>query len=65
MHKAAQDFLSYVHIRYRIAFARARKPYRRGLLFTLKNGDFFNGAKLRCADLLRGTLRAVSYFSNP
>ena len=61
MHKAAQDFLSYVHIvpdrkpENRISgFSPARKSYRIWLLFTYKNGDFCNGAKLRRADLLRG-----------
>ena len=44
-----------VFIPYRIVvFAPARKSYRIGLLFTHKNGDFCDGAKLRCADLLRG-----------
>ena len=41
----------------RIAFAHARKPYRIGLLFTHKNGDFSavsvtaRSSKLRCTDL--------------
>ena len=45
---------------YGIAFAQARKPYRKAALFTHKNGDFpgrrdfFNGAKLRRDDLQNG-----------
>ena len=44
--------------RYQIAFARARKPYHKRLLFTYTNWlflrDFCNEAKLRRADLLSG-----------
>ena len=58
MHKAAQDFLSYdTFILYRIALPPARKSYRIELEFIYKNGDFCDGAKLRCADLLRGESR--------
>ena len=39
---------------YQIAFAPARKPYQIGLLFTHKNSDFCNEAKLRRAVLDSG-----------
>ena len=33
-------YLGYVHTKYRIVFAPARKPYQIGLQFTHNNGDF-------------------------
>ena len=48
---------------YRVAFAPARKPYRLGLLFTHKNGDFgaISVTEQSCAALIS---KAESHISD-
>ena len=43
--------MSHANQQYSIAVVPILKPYLTRLLFTCNNKDFFNGAKLHCANL--------------